>query len=239
MRLVVVDDEPPARRAIQIACREHAGVEIVGEASSVAEALPLIEAERPDAVILDVTMPGEEGFHLIRQLEFPLPIIIYTGHANRALEAFEAEAFDFLLKPLDPARFSRILWRLRRSVPRPQPPAEIRGKPESAAPLRVSNHRGYRLLHPDNILAVEAEKDFCRILLTSGEMFFASQSIGRMQEKLMNPPFLRLGRSLIINYRQVDRIEPLDNSRANVRFRQSTASLNIGRAALSVLKRSL
>ncbi|MDR3373419.1 MAG: LytTR family DNA-binding domain-containing protein [Ancalomicrobiaceae bacterium] len=237
--MIIVDDEPPARHAVRLACQEHAEVEIVGEASSVAEALPLIKAQRPDAVILDLVMPGEEGFRLIRQLEAAPPVVIYTGHTHRALEAFEAEAFDFLLKPLDPIRFSRILARLRRTVDQRKPLADDRLKPRGMAPLRVSDLRGSRMLQPDSILAVEAEKDFSRILLANGEIFFSSQSIGDMQEKLVSPPFLRLGRSLIVNCSQVDRIEPLVNGRGTIRFRQSTLWLNVGRAALSVLKRAL
>ncbi|MBR1221764.1 response regulator transcription factor [Bradyrhizobium sp. U87765 SZCCT0131] len=237
MRLFVVDDESHARRAIHQACLDHGGVTVAGEAASVETAVPLIKSVQPDAIILDVVMPGEEGFSLFRALDAQLPIIIYSGHAGRALEAFEAEAFDFLLKPVEPNRFSQVIGRLEQAIE--QRKARAGGRPDNKAslPLRIADHTGYRLIQLDQILAVEAEKDFSRLLLASGENCFATLSIGRMEERLPNPPFVRLGRSMIVNCSRIDRIDPLDNGRGHLRFAKNLATLEVGRAAHSIVKK--
>lgn len=237
MRLFVVDDESHARRAIHQACRDHPGVAVVGEAESVKTAIPLIKSTEPDAIILDVVMPGEEGFRLFRELEMQLPIIIYSGHAGRALEAFEAEAFDFLLKPIEPGRFSQVVGRLEQAILRRKALEGPRPEIKAPMPLRIADHTGYRLVQLDQILAVEAEKDFSRLLLASGESCFTTTSIGRMEERLPNPPFVRLGRSMIVNCSRIDRIDPLDNGRGRLRFKQNLTTLEVGRAAHSVVKK--
>lgn len=234
MKLLVVDDEPAARRAIALACREQPDVEVVGEAVSVASALPLIETLRPDAIILDVIMPGDSGFDLIRRTEAPPPVVIYTGHVEHALGAFEIEAFDFLLKPLSPPRFARVIERLRQAVAERRPAPDPTGGPLA---VRLTGNRGHRFVPTDRILGVEADRDCCRLLLAGGETVVAAQSIGRIEDELSDPPFQRLGRSLIVNTGQIERIEPLDNGRGTIRFADGITTLEVGRAPLSVLRR--
>jgi len=117
LRVLVVDDEAPARRKILRLLREEAGVEIAGEADSGEAAVAGIKKHQPDLVFLDVQMPGLDGFGVIRALhaaKLALPRVIFiTAHDRFALRAFEVHAFDYLLKPVSQERFREALQRAR------------------------------------------------------------------------------------------------------------------------------
>ena len=117
LRVLVVDDEAPARRKILRLLREESAVEIAGEADNGEAAIVAIKQHRPDLVFLDVQMPGLDGFGVIRSLnaaKIPLPQVIFvTAHDRFALRAFEVHAFDYLLKPVSEERFREALCRAR------------------------------------------------------------------------------------------------------------------------------
>jgi two-component system LytT family response regulator len=117
LRVLVVDDEAPARRKILRLLREESAVEIAGEADSGEAAIAAIKKHRPDVVFLDVQMPGLDGFSVIQSLnaaKIPLPRVVFiTAHDRFALRAFEVHAFDYLLKPVGEERFREALRRAR------------------------------------------------------------------------------------------------------------------------------
>lgn len=117
LRVLVVDDEAPARRKVLRLLREEAGVEIIGEADSGEAAVSAVKKHKPDLVFLDVQMPGLDGFGVIRALHAAkqnLPRVIFvTAHDRFALRAFEVHAFDYLLKPVSEERFREAVQRAR------------------------------------------------------------------------------------------------------------------------------
>ena len=117
LRVLIVDDEAPARRKILRLLREESAVEITGEADSGEAAVAAIKKQRPDVVFLDVQMPGLDGFGVIQSLnaaKIPLPRVVFiTAHDRFALRAFEVHAFDYLLKPVSEERFREALRRAR------------------------------------------------------------------------------------------------------------------------------
>jgi two-component system LytT family response regulator len=117
LRVLVVDDEAPARRKVLRLLREEAGVNVVGEAESGEAAVAAVKKHRPDLVFLDVQMPGMDGFGVIKSLQaakIPLSQVIFiTAHDKFALRAFEVHAFDYLLKPVGEERFREALRRAR------------------------------------------------------------------------------------------------------------------------------
>lgn len=112
MRCLIVDDELPAREGMRNLLLTHPGVEVVGEADSVEDALRLSVAIRPGIVFLDVQLRGETGFDFLRRLEPPIPQIVFvTAHDRFAVEAFRVDAVDYLLKPINPAQLAEALLR--------------------------------------------------------------------------------------------------------------------------------
>src|SRR6478609_1523635 len=104
LRVILVDDEPPARRGLRRLLQAHADIEVIAEAGTVSEAYALACAGRPDAIFLDVELTDGRGFDLIAQLQ-PVPAIVFvTAHDLYAVKAFDVSAVDFVLKPVDPGR---------------------------------------------------------------------------------------------------------------------------------------
>src|SRR5215470_3601999 len=119
LRVLVVDDEAPARRKLLRLLRDEAGVELVGEADSAESAIAAIEKHRPDLVFVDVQMPGADGFDVVRAISADgvsrggdVPRFVFvTAHDHYAVRAFEVHAFDYLLKPVAEERFREVLRR--------------------------------------------------------------------------------------------------------------------------------
>jgi two-component system LytT family response regulator len=118
IRALIVDDEPPARENLRVLLEGESGVEIVGERSSGAHAVEAIRSLEPDLVFLDVQMPGMDGFEVIEAVGAErMPIVVFvTAYDRYALQAFEAHALDYLLKPFDDRRFATALGRARERI---------------------------------------------------------------------------------------------------------------------------
>jgi DNA-binding LytR/AlgR family response regulator len=121
-RVVLVDDETLARKRLRRLLASHADIEIVGEAADGPSACKLIDAERPDLVFLDVQMPGMSGFDVLRQLTHRPGVIFVTAHDAFAVQAFEEQAIDYVLKPVEDARLARALARTTATAGGPAAP---------------------------------------------------------------------------------------------------------------------
>jgi two-component system LytT family response regulator len=113
MKAVIIDDEPPARRELRRLLNEFAWVEVVGEAGNVDQAEEMIGSLAPDLLFLDIQMPGGSGFDLLTRLEDVPQVIFTTAYDQHAVRAFEVDALDYLLKPIDPARLAEALGRAK------------------------------------------------------------------------------------------------------------------------------
>lgn len=123
MRVLILDDEAPAREGLRKLLTVHSDVQIIGETSRVESALNLAEMRSPDLVFVDVQLRGESGFDFVEKMPLPLPYLIFvTAHENYAVEAFRTEAVDYLLKPVEPAHLEEALRRVRHRM---NPPAAV------------------------------------------------------------------------------------------------------------------
>ena len=114
MRALLIDDERLARTDLRSLLSEYQTIEVVGEADSVQTAVALIAAEEPDLLFLDIQMPGESGFDLLDKIDLQARIIFVTAYDEYAIRAFEVDAIDYLLKPVNPERLKTALERLDR-----------------------------------------------------------------------------------------------------------------------------
>ena len=118
MNVLIVDDEPLARAGMRMLLEEEKAITSIGEARNGAEAVETIRAQRPDLLLLDVQMPGMDGFGVLKELgaELMPPVIFVTAHDRYAIQAFEVNAIDYLLKPVTRERFQQALARMRERV---------------------------------------------------------------------------------------------------------------------------
>ena len=197
LRVILVDDEPLAVERMQMLIARVADVAVVGTASSGEAALRLAEALRPDAVLLDIAMPGMDGIDLARALGgLPAPpkVVFVTAFESFAVAAFDVEAVDYLMKPVDPARLQRALERVRNS------PLEASG---SSAPPRhleafwVSDNAGLIRVQADNVDRIVAERDYMRIHVGK-RSWLINHSLAKLEQELDPDEFVRLHRGAIV-----------------------------------------
>lgn len=211
MKILIVDDEPVARQILRELLEEIRGVTLAGEAASGLEAVELISRLAPDVVLLDLQMPGLDGFSVARTLRGArLPLVIYvTAFENHALQAFETGAVDYLLKPVRRERLAGALDKARATLaglqPTVAPPAELR---------RIVGRLGsdLHMLNADDVIAFLAEGDTVQIITAQGR-YYADHSLRTLEAKLPPPRFRRIHRGTIINTDHIRRISPLTSKR--------------------------
>ncbi len=211
-RAVIIDDERLARTELKKLLQEHTEIEIVGEAANAKEALPLIEDLCPDLIFLDIQMPGKTGFDLLLELESAPRVIFITAYDEFALKAFEVNALDYLMKPIDPSRLLDAINKLKLSD-------------EKEAIQISSNHRNI-LTENDQVFVKDGEKCWfvklgeIRLFESAGnytKVFFGDnkplilKSLNSLEERLDEKSFFRANRKHIINLRMIEKVEPYFN----------------------------
>jgi two-component system response regulator LytT len=195
IRAVIVDDEAPARDELRYLLAAHGDIAVAGEAASAAEGFELARDPDVDVVFLDVEMPGVSGLAaapLVRERADPPAVVFVTAHAEYAVDAFAVEAFDYLLKPVDPDRLARVVERLReRSRENVMPVEKI---PVVAA-------GGTELLDVEQVHYVQADGDYSRVH-TYDRSYLCTASLGELEERL-GPRFARVHRSHLVNLAKV------------------------------------
>jgi two-component system, LytTR family, response regulator LytT len=203
LKALVVDDEAPARSELRYLIGEAGGVEVVGEASSAAEALQLVKAIPYDVVFLDIDMPGLSGMQLaetLGELDRPPAIVFVTAYSEHAVKAFEVSAVDYLVKPVEVARLRQAIERLT-----PPEPAEATARVDRV-PVEKA---GKKLLLPvEDIFYVMAKDDYS-YLFTDGERFLSTLSLASLETRLASRGFFRVHRRFLVNLSQIREVVPM------------------------------
>jgi len=218
IRALVVDDEPLARRAIRRFLSKHAAVDVIGECGDGESAVRAIRESKPDLVFLDVQMPEMDGFQVLGEVganEMPATIFV-TAYDHYALRAFDANAIDYLLKPIGKERFERALTRAKRRIAGELKYNEVRRLISSLERLAAAQTYPDRLAIPKNgrvlfvatkdIDWIEAEGNYVRLHVGNREHEFRETLTG-LEEKLNPAEFLRIHRSTIVNVQRIKEIQ--------------------------------
>lgn len=204
IRALVVDDEPLALGRMTGALRIVPDVEVVGATTSAASAVNLIASLRPDALFLDVTMPGLDGFDVIARIPaVDRPAVVFvTAYEKFAANAFEAEAIDYLLKPVSPERLSRALDRVRQWLGGRANAGgpDVHGRSEALAAnepaLWSHRHNSFERVPVPDIIWVEAQGDYVRLHTREGGGLVRA-TLSELEKKLGTRHFIRVHRSAI------------------------------------------
>src|SRR5579862_6601478 len=222
LRTLIVDDEPSARRVMREELGSFDDIEIIGEADNGAVALEKISSEHPDLVLLDLQMPGMGGLEVVRSLKrgthMPV-IVIVTAYDKYALQAFEAGAIDYLLKPVGEERLAEAVERARRltekeAVERIAQIQEITDQRAIPQPRRIVGRIGeeYFLLSANEIYAFQADGDIVWIF-TAKKKYLATQTLKALDQRLRNTSFRRIHRSALVNVDHVRKMSALSSQR--------------------------
>lgn len=209
IRVLIVDDEPPSRRKVRRFLERDAEIGAIAEAGSGAEATEAIRRFAPDLVFLDVQLGDMDGFQVLEAVKEPheFHVVFLTAHDRHALRAFEAEALDYLLKPVDPERFERALERAKEQVAlhRKEKPA---AEPQRYLKRILVEKNGREIFLPvDQLDWAEADRNYVR-LHKGDEIFTIRGTLENLVRQLDPDQFARISRSEVINLDRIQEMQP-------------------------------
>lgn len=222
MKVLLVDDEVSAQRRLGRLLGQYPDVQIVGEAQDGLEALELIDSQAPDVIFLDIQMPELDGFGIVRALPAHAPrpplIVFATSYDQHALEAFEANAIAYLLKPIEEDRLTTVMDRLRRLLSSPADREEEEQRIFAAATIekrltRLVCRKANRvvLLDPQEILWFFSDEGIVRAK-AANETYWVNYQLNQLEAGLDPEHFFRARRELLVNLNKVKAIKPYDRS---------------------------
>lgn len=207
MKALLIDDERLARNELRRLLAVHKHVQVAGEAADATEALARVDELRPDLLFLDVQMPGDDGFALLEKIEPPLPLVIFTtAYDEFAVKAFQFNALDYLLKPVDPARLAAALDKVELRVAENKA-AQSRGRLSAEDKVFVREGDRCWFVAVKNIRLLVSEGNYTRIHFDN-ERPQLFRSLTAMEERLDPKQFFRANRKEVINLAWVEGIEP-------------------------------
>ncbi|WP_346900070.1 LytTR family DNA-binding domain-containing protein [uncultured Roseibium sp.] len=234
LRVVLVDDEPSARRGLRRMLGRFSDITIAGEAGDLVSAREMMNRARPDAVFLDVELTNGKGLDLAADLPPDTFVIVVSAYDLYAIDAFDVAALDFLVKPVKPERLETAIGRLRERLPtRPSAPEKSTSPaPESAQDrLQLKTSSTSILVSHEAISFLRAEGDYTRVYLENGQQHLANGLLRVFENRLPTPPFYRLDRSTIVNSAQIQRVDWHASGRSSIHFSTGTNVVELGRPA--------
>lgn len=210
-RVIIVEDEEPARDLLKRYLSASTNIEIIGEFADGFEAAKAINSLKPDLVLLDIQLPRLTGFEILEIIEHPAAIIFTTAYDEYALKAFERNAVDYLLKPFSRDRFLQALERAKermaaKSAPNLETLAESLTPNEPLNRIVVKTGKAIQVVPIEQIEMIEASDDYVSIY-TNQERFVKKQTMKYFEERLNPNTFIRTHRSYIVNITQIASIE--------------------------------
>jgi two-component system LytT family response regulator len=210
LRCLIVDDERLARAELRRLLGAFADIEIVGEAANALDAVRAVETLAPDLLLLDVQMPGGSGFDVLGVLERAPAVIFTTAFERHALRAFDVNALDYLLKPIEPARLALALQRVRREAPAPA--AAAAGAGDGKLFIRDGERCWFVALA--DIALFESEGNYTRVYFSDPggpQRPLMRRSLNQLALRLDNGRFFRASRRHIVNLDRVRGVAAQDN----------------------------
>jgi two-component system LytT family response regulator len=219
---ILVDDDPLVRGVVRDLLESSGQIEIVGEASSITQARFLVRQQEPDVVLLDVNLPDGSGFDLLPDLPEETQVVFVTSAEDHGAHAFDCEATDYLLKPVDSARLQKALQRVRqRLAAKAGQNAPVAGKTPGSFLITTLN--GKRFVKVDEIKSILAYGEYSRIYWQNDQKgALLRKSLKQWQSELPSDLFVRVHRRAIVNLAWLERIERTATGRMQVHLREAT-----------------
>lgn len=222
MRTILIDDERLARKELQSLLAKHVDIEVIGECANAEEAREMIERERPDLIFLDIQMPGKSGFELLESLQFIPEVIFVTAFDEFAIRAFEVNALDYLLKPVEDTRLDEAIKKLRADAERS--PDASDEEPENEGKLLIDDQIFLKdgekcwFVALRDVRMFESEGNYVRVYFDNFKPLIL-KSLNNLEKRLDERSFFRINRKFIVNLKEVIHIEPWFNGGLQVKLK--------------------
>lgn len=203
LRCLLIDDEPPALKVLATYASSINSLEIAGVCQNAFEALEVLQHKHVDVIFLDIKMPRIIGTQFLRNLAHPPKVIFVTAYREYAIESYELDAVDYLIKPVSFERFFKAVTKLNRIMG--DEPADLIGNPSKIAETFVylKVDKDMRKIFINEIEFIESCKDYVLVNLSGGSKLLVRQSISSMENLLSEHKFLRVHRSFIVSLNKV------------------------------------
>jgi len=202
-RALVVDDERLARKDLIAMLSHHDQITVVGEADDVPSAIKAIQTLNPEVIFLDIQMPGDSGFDLLEKAEVEAHVIFVTAYDEYAIRAFEVNALDYLLKPVNPERLAKALEKLELQDQKPAAGRKLTADDR----LFLMVGRYFKFLKVNTMVIIQAEGDYTSVLTADGAKGLTLKSMKEWETRLPKQHFIRIHRSTIVNMDFIERVE--------------------------------
>jgi len=208
MKVIVIDDERLARKEMEKLLQQFDDVEVIDSCSNADEAMESIVHHSPDLIFLDINMPGKNGFELLEQLEVVPRVIFVTAYDEFAIQAFDVNAFDYLLKPVDPARLEEAIVKAREEESfKPQEPLEPqKQRLGSEDQIFIKDGEKCWFVTLGDVRLFESEGNYVRVYFNESKPLIL-KSLNNLETRLDARTFFRANRKFIINLKWVETIE--------------------------------
>jgi DNA-binding LytR/AlgR family response regulator len=203
LRCLLIDDEPPALKILASYISNINGLEIVAQCKNAIEALDILRQKTVDVIFLDIKMPKILGTEFLKNLSHPPKVIFVTAYRDYAVEGYELDAVDYLVKPVSFERFFKAITKLNRMMDKEvvTTAVEYKANPEAFVYLKVD--RDMKKIFVNDIVYIESWKDYVKLFLANGKNVLAKQSISAMENLLSEHKFLRVHRSYMVSLNKI------------------------------------
>lgn len=230
---IIIDDERLARRELRSLLSEFAEISIVGEAENLTEAINLIQINKPDVVFLDIQLQNENGFDLLEKIEKKFKLIFVTAFDEFAIRAFEINALDYLLKPVNPQRLAKTLERLLETEEKNE--TSFR-KLEYEDRLFIEMGERSKFLKISAIKCICADGDYTHIFTDDGKKHLVTKPLKEWEDRLPEKYFVRIHRSTIVNLEFIEKVETWFSRSYQIYLHEMKEPLTVSRRYAAQLK---
>ena len=203
LRCLLIDDEPPALKLLATYITSIHGLEIVGQCRNAIDALGILQQKTVDVIFLDIKMPRILGTEFLKNLTHPPKVIFVTAYREYAVDGFELDAVDYLVKPVSFERFFKAITKLNRLMGQESQAVTTGETYNPAAFVYLKVDRAMKKFFVNDIEYLESWKDYVRVYFTDGKHFLVKQSISTMENLLSEHKFMRIHRSYMISMNKV------------------------------------
>ncbi|NLG11296.1 MAG: response regulator transcription factor [Coriobacteriaceae bacterium] len=234
LKAIIVDDEAPARSELRYLLDETGQVEIVGEASNVREAIERLKEKGTDIMFLDISMPGASGLQLaeaLNRLKFPPAIVFVTAYGEHAAEAFDVNAVDYLVKPVETDRLLQAISKVKHHV-------SVYAKSTQSERIPVEKSGRKLLVATDKIHYIMAKDDYS-YLHTESDRYLSTVSLAQLESKLEPHGFFRVHRRYLVNLACVEEVTPVSGGTLLLSLSGEEESIPVSRRRVASLKKAL
>lgn len=202
LRCLLIDDEPQALKILSTYINSLSGLEIVGQCKNALEALKILHEKTVDLIFLDIKMPKILGTDFLRNLSHPPKVIFVTAYRDYAVDGYELDAVDYLVKPVSFERFIKAISKVNRLVGREIVIADDHA-PMSESFVYLKVDKDMKKINLNEIVYIESWKDYVKLFLSDGKLVYVKQSISSMQTLLSEHKFLRVHRSYMVSLKRI------------------------------------